>query len=90
MDKMKPFGNNILIEPVERKQILVSEQKSMCEYGKVIAVGSDVQYIQVGDLIGFTIWGINKLKINEKEYYFLPEDSRFLLGTITMPGDMAS
>ena len=47
---IKPFGNQILVEPVEQKQVLVSQQKSLCEYGKVLAVGSDVKHVKVGDL----------------------------------------
>lgn len=90
MDTIKPFGNNILVEPVEKKQVLVSDQSPLCEYGKVISIGSDVEHIKVGDTIGFTVWGINKLEINDKKYYFIAEDARFLLGTITMSGQLAS
>lgn len=79
---IKPFGNQILVEPVEQKQVLVSQQKSLCEYGKVLAVGSDVKHVKVGDTIGFTVWGLNSLEVEGKKHYFVQEDSQFLLGTI--------
>ncbi len=78
----KPFGKNIQIEPIENKQVLVSDQGSLCEYGKVIAVGSDVKEIKVGDTIGYLVWGINSLKVGEKKYYFVPETDDFILGHV--------
>ena len=85
METIKPFGNQILVKPVEKKQILVSDKASLCEYGEVIAIGEDVKKIKVGDMIGYTVWGINRLEINDNKHYFIPEDSRFILGTIGMP-----
>lgn len=83
--EIKPFRSNILIKPVAKKQILVNENQSLCEYGEVVAVGCDVgDDIKVGDLIGFTIWGVNKLQINDETHYFIPYDPRFVLGTIRM------
>ena len=79
---IKPFGNNILIEPAAKKQVLVSEQGALCEYGKVVAVGDEVQKVQVGETLGFLVWGINKLEVEGVTYYFLPESSDFILGTI--------
>ncbi len=79
---IKPIGNQILIEPIEAKNVLVSQQKSLCEYGKVIAVGPDVKAISPGETIGFTVWGLNHLEVDGKKYYFVQEDDRFLLGKI--------
>lgn len=83
-NKIQPFGNQILVEPIEKKQILVTNQKSLCEYGTVIAIGDEVNKIKVGDTVGYTIWGINSLEIDGKKHYFLPEDQQFLLGTIKL------
>lgn len=79
-----PFGNQILVEPIERKQMLVSDRKSLCEYGTVIAVGDEVEKIKVGTVIGFTKWGLNEIEINGKTYYFVPEDSRFVLAQLNL------
>lgn len=76
---IRPFGKNILIEPVARATVLVSDQGSLCEYGKVIAVGDEVTKIKEGEVVGFLVWGIQKLEVDEKTYYFLPETSEFIL-----------
>lgn len=84
MDNITPFGNQILIEPYTKKQVLVSDTGTLCEYGTVIAIGDEVQKVKVGDVLGYTIWGINALQINDKKYYFIPEDGRFILGTLRL------
>ena len=78
--KLKPFGNNILVKPYEQDTILKSTEGGLCEYGTVEEVGSGVKEIKVGDIIGFTVWGVNKLNIENEKFYFIPEDERFLLG----------
>lgn len=82
MIKITPFGANVLVLPSEKKQVLLSDMNMLCEYGTVVAVGSDVKYVKVGQQIGYTIWGVNRLEIEDKKYYFIPEDSRFILGII--------
>lgn len=87
---IEPFGNQILIEPIKKEQILVSDVGTLCEYGNVIAIGDQVEKIKVGDVIGYTVWGVNSLVIddgsaNGKKYYFIPEDQRFVLGKLNLP-----
>ena len=84
MKEIKPFGNQILVKPVEKKQILVAEKNPLCEYGEVLAIGDAVKTIKVGDIIGYTVWGINHLEIDDTRHYFIPETAEFILGTITM------
>lgn len=76
---LEPFGNNILVKPEEKKQILVADKKSLCEYGTVIAVGSEVKSVKVGDKIGYLVWGVSSLVVEDATYYFVPETSDFLL-----------
>ena len=90
MNNIKPFGNNILVKPQEHNTILKATEGSLCDYGEVIEIGSDVQTIKVGDIIGFTVFGINALEIDGKKHYFVPEMSEFILGTIQMSGSLAS
>lgn len=76
----KPLFNQLLIKPVEKQQIIVGEQKSLYEYGVVIDKGPSVSdTIQIGDTVGYVIWGIKHLEIDSVKHYFVPEDSRFLL-----------
>lgn len=98
MLNIKPFGKNILVRPVERKQVLVSDDGTLNEYGEVVAVGGDVgshwfwlfkilgikrkNSIKIGDKIGFSVFGVEKLVIEEEKLYFVRESDEFLLGLI--------
>lgn len=82
METITPFGKNILIKPEAKKRVLAADQGTLCEYGKVIAVGNDVKSIKVGDTIGFLAWGIRKLMVDKETYYFVPEDDDFILGIL--------
>lgn len=88
--QIKPFGQNILVKPIEKKSVMVTDNNPLCEYGTVVAVGNDVQHIKVGDTIGYTVWGVNKLEIQDESHYFILEDSRFLLGTIALPEQLVA
>lgn len=80
---IQPFHRRILVKPVEKQQVLISDDGTLNEYGEVIAIGELVQTIKVGDKIGFSVFGIEKLIIDEQKFYFLLEDDEFLLGIIT-------
>lgn len=80
--QIKPYGKNILIQPTAKAEVLVSEQGTLCEYGKVLAIGDDVKTIKVGDTIGFLVWGISKVVVQDETFYFIPETSDFILGFI--------
>ena len=80
----------MLVEPIAKEQLISGDNVSLCEYGKIIAAGDEVKFFEVGDIIGFTIWGVKSLEIDEKKHYFIPEDDRFVLCKIAMPGGLAS
>lgn len=79
---IKPFGDQILVKPIEQKTVILAEKKTLCEYGEVLAVGNQVKEIKVGDKIGFTLWGLNMLDIDGTRHYFVKEDSDYILGII--------
>jgi len=79
---MKPFGKRIQIEPIEKKEILTTSDKNLTEIGNVIAVGDDVGFVDVGDVLIFTSWGVDKVEYEGKFYYFLLESDEFILGKI--------
>lgn len=79
---IKPFGKRILIKPVEKQTILNVDEGALSEYGDVIAIGDEVKKIKVGDKIGFSVFGVEKLVIDEQKYYFILESDEFLLGKI--------
>lgn len=80
---IKPFGDQILVKPIEKAQVLVSDNGTLSEYGEVVAVGPAVGMIKPGDKVGFSVFGVEKLIIEEQKYYFIRENPEFLLCTIT-------
>lgn len=80
--KIFPFGDRILVKPVEKPQILSGDDGVLSEYGEVVAVGPDVKLIKVGDKVGFSVFGVEKLVIDEAKHYFIQENPEFLLAII--------
>lgn len=76
---MIAFGKRIQIEPLEKESIFKTTNKNLAEYGKVISIGSEVKKIKVGDTILFTIWGVDKITKEDKDYYFILESDEFIL-----------
>ena len=79
---IKPFGENLIVKPTEKKQILVSDNKSLCLYGEVVAIGEDVKKIKVGDTIIYEMWGLKSPEIDGEKVHFISESSPFLLGKL--------
>lgn len=87
---IKPLSNYILIEPEERKEktnsgILLPEttEKERPEQGKVIAVGPGRKTnsgkivpldIKRGDVVLFTKYSPNEIKVDNKEYLIAKEE----------------
>ena len=88
--EIKPFGVNMVVKPMQATGILQADDIPLCEQGTVISIGEDVKRIQVGDVIAFSKWGAKSTEIKNEKYYFLPEDDRFILGKLTMPGQLAA
>src|SRR3990167_3330078 len=89
MPKIKQLSGNILLEPLreEKKKggIIMPEtaEKERSEKGKVVAVGAgrldkDGKKIPLevkkGDIVIFTKYGPNEIKIDNKEYLIAKED----------------
>ena len=90
MAKIKPLGDRVLIEPMSKEEktksgIYLPEtiDKERPEQGKVLAVGegkinNDGKLIKPsvkkGDVVLFTKYGPNEIKIDGKEYLIARED----------------
>ncbi len=88
--KIKPLSDYILIEPLDQEErtkggILLpkSAEKERPQKGKVIAVGSGKRtssgkiiplQVKKGDIVLFTKYGPNEVKINNKEYLIAKEE----------------
>lgn len=87
---IKPLSDHLVIEPLKQEEktksgILLPEttEKERPEQGKVIAVGPGRKTddgkvvpieVKVGDVVLFTKYGPNEVKIDEKEYLIAKED----------------
>lgn len=84
MSKLLPFGDYLLIEPVPKSQVLVSDDEILCNYGTVIAVGSKADKELVGKAVGYEVWGVKTIEIGDKKHYLISQSSDFLLGEIVL------
>ncbi len=77
----KPYKNNILIKPKDKEKI-IGNTATKYLYGEVLDIGSDVKNITIGDTIGYTQWGINKIiTADNEEHFFVQDNPDFILGT---------
>ena len=88
--QIKPLADHVLIEPLKQEEktksgILLPEtvEKERPEQGKIIAVGSGKKTedgrivpleVKVGDVVLFTKYGPNEVKVEDKEYLIAKED----------------
>lgn len=88
--KIRPLSDHIVIEALKEEEktksgILLPEtaEKERPERGKVIAVGPGKKTeegkrippeVKVGDIVLFTKYGPNEVKIDEKEYLIAKEE----------------
>jgi co-chaperonin GroES (HSP10) len=80
---IKPYGAWLLIKPVEHAQVLVSDEGALSEYGTIVAKGKLCsEAVQEGDVVGFSVFGVEKLVVDDQKYYFIKENDEFLLCTI--------
>ncbi len=87
---IKPLSDHILIEPIKEEEktrggIFLPEtaEKEKSEQGKVIAVGPGKKTnegkiiplsVKAGDIVLFTKYGPNEIKVDNKEYLIAKED----------------
>ncbi len=88
--KIKPLAGHLLIEPIKEEEktksgILLPEtaEKDRPEQGKVIAVGPGRKTrdgkvipfeVKPGDIVLFTKYGPNEIKVDNKEYLIAKEE----------------
>lgn len=82
MLEFKAYGKNIIVEPENKKKV-IGDTAMYHLFGKVLSVGDSVTKIEVGDMIGFTMWGVNELvEANGKKHFFVQDNEDFILGII--------
>ncbi|MBU4284787.1 co-chaperone GroES [Patescibacteria group bacterium] len=87
---IKPLEDRVLIEPASKEELTKSgivlpdtTDKEKPEQGKVIAIGAGridnngkriLMTVKVGDVVLFTKYGPNEVKIDDKEYLIAKEE----------------
>ncbi len=79
MNNWKPFGTNILVKPTSKEKIIGTTAKYLL-YGEVLDVGDEVKKIKKGDIVGWTLFGIEEIEEKDgSKTFFLQENSDFIL-----------
>jgi chaperonin GroES len=79
----QPLGNRVLVERMEETQatasgiIIPDNAKEKPSQGKIVAVGSDVEEISVGDTVVFGKYSGNDITLDGTEYLIMDADDIF-------------
>ena len=73
-------GRRLEIE-VAKSDTLLQDEKNLIQKGEVVDAGPEA-YCKVGDIIIFNSWGLDKISVNEKEYYFILDTDEFVLSIL--------
>lgn len=81
MNKFIPYYDKIQVKPFTQDSIILSQEETLIEAGEVVAIGSQVGFVKVGDIIYFDAWGCSKTpEIDGERHYVVPEKSQLILG----------
>lgn len=76
-----PYYDKIEVVPLEKDTILLTPDQIKEERGRVTAIGRDVKFVQVGDILYFSSWGCTETQeVDGVKRYIIPEQSEFILG----------
>ena len=75
----QPYKTNIQVVPVSKEKVIGDTAKFRL-YGEVVAVGSEVKDIKVGDTIGYTIFGVEDItEADGTKIFYLQDNPDFIL-----------
>ncbi len=78
--KLKPLADRVIIKVTENEEktksgiILPDSAKEKPEQGEVVAVGKEVKEIKEGDVVMFTKYGPNEIKVEGEELLIVKEE----------------
>ena len=88
---MIPYRNRLLIVPDKSTSVLLSPDEKFQQIGTIVQTGWKPWYLfwktslfKKGDRVVFNVWGVDSVKINGEEYFFVLEDADFILGKYEM------
>ena len=70
-------GRRLEIE-VAKSDTLLQDEKNLIQKGEVVDAGPEA-YCKIGDIVIFNSWGLDKISVNDKEYYFILDTDEFVL-----------
>jgi co-chaperonin GroES (HSP10) len=77
---INPFGRRIYIKPDETSTLIQTpDDRKKLVRGTVISIGEEVEYVEPGDILIFTSWGVDEIEIEGVKHYFLMESDEFIL-----------
>ncbi len=82
------YGSNIMVKPAKKDSVLSDNANApkFWLYGEVVSVGSEVKNIVVGDTVGYDKFGIKDIDMEGQKYFFIEDNSQFILGLIKKNG----
>lgn len=77
-----PHYNKIEIKPLVKESVILTEDKKLVECGEVVAVGTDVKFVKVGDIVYFDSWVCSKTPKDKDgvEHFVIPNSDIGILG----------
>jgi len=80
-NKFIPYFDKIQVMPFKQDSIIMSQDENLIEAGEVVAIGEQVTFVKVGDIVYFDSWGCSKTpEIDGVRHYVVPEKSELILG----------
>lgn len=77
---LQPLTDRVVLEQIESEEktssgiILPDSAKEKPEQAKVVAIGPDVKGIKTGEIVLYTKYGPNEVKVEGKEYLIVKEE----------------
>jgi hypothetical protein len=81
--KWQAYGNNVEVLPVSKEKVIGNTQKYYL-LGTVVSKGDKVSTdIEIGDVLGYTLWGVNKIEdANGEEHFYIQDNPDFILAVL--------
>lgn len=80
--KLVPYHDKIVVKPIETTKIIVTDKKLFHEKGEVLAIGRNVTFCKVGDIIYFDSYGCIETAptTSGEKYHIVRDHPEFIYG----------
>lgn len=77
-----PYGDKIVIRPIEQKKIIHADEQKFEEMGEVLSVGEAVSFVKPGDIVFFVSHACWKTPKEEDgtQHWVISSGEEFILG----------